>query len=243
MERQGHFCFRYRSFIPLLVIVIGLLSLLSFKYPFGSQLLDQSWGIFCLLVGLIGFGIRVVTIGFVDERTSGRNRNEQVAASLNTTGVYSVVRNPLYFGNFFLGAAAALAIQSPLVFIIYLFAFILMYERIVITEEQFLLKTFGESYSNWAAITPAMIPRIRQWSKPQNGFNWKRTVREEYRVIFMLLLSLAAIEWITESIVAGEPVWFDLFWKFALGFAIASFLVIRFLSKKTSLLRDHADQA
>ncbi|MGC9453013.1 MAG: methyltransferase family protein, partial [Oceanipulchritudo sp.] len=40
--------------------------------------------------------------------TSGRNTKQQVAYSLNTTGFYSVVRNPLYLGNFFMYLGIAL---------------------------------------------------------------------------------------------------------------------------------------
>ena len=34
------------------------------------------------------------------KNTSGRNTHDQVADSLNTSGIYSIVRHPLYVGNF-----------------------------------------------------------------------------------------------------------------------------------------------
>lgn len=55
-----------------------------------------------IYVGLFGFLIRIYTIGFTPKNTLGRNtKEEQIAGELNTKGLYSLTRNPLYVGNFY----------------------------------------------------------------------------------------------------------------------------------------------
>ena len=50
-------------------------------------------------------------MGFAPRGTSGRNTLGQVAEVLNTSGMYSVVRNPLYLGNFVIWLGLALFIK------------------------------------------------------------------------------------------------------------------------------------
>ncbi|WP_289061246.1 methyltransferase [uncultured Alistipes sp.] len=55
-----------------------------------------------LLVSLVGLAVRVRTAGHTPDRTSDRRTAEgQVADEPNTTGIYSVMRNPLYVGDLF----------------------------------------------------------------------------------------------------------------------------------------------
>jgi len=51
--------------------------------------------------------------------------------------MYSMVRNPLYLGNFFMGLAPVLFMHTWWLCVIYVLAFILYYERIIVKEEAF----------------------------------------------------------------------------------------------------------
>src|SRR4051812_39673395 len=102
MVRQGQFLFRWRSLIPLLLLFPAIAALsqsAAIQITLGDTVED------CVvfasyLVSLSGLAIRWITIGFAAPGTSGRNTSEQRADTLNTTGMYSIVKNPLYFGNF-----------------------------------------------------------------------------------------------------------------------------------------------
>ena len=58
---------------------------------------------FCILsiiISFFGMSVRFYTVGITPAGTSGRNRSKQIADKLNTRGMYSITRNPLYFGNY-----------------------------------------------------------------------------------------------------------------------------------------------
>lgn len=64
----------------------------------------------------------MATIGQVPKGTSGRNTSQQVADTLSTDGVYSVVRHPLYLGNFLMCMGVSMMPhQYLLVWIIFVF--------------------------------------------------------------------------------------------------------------------------
>lgn len=107
LEKQGIWLFRYRGTLPLIVLLIGtILYLRTEIYPETFFLEETPYEIYfemlCLLVSLFGLAIRVYTVGYTPRNTSGRNIKKQVADKLNTTGIYSIVRHPLYLGNFFM---------------------------------------------------------------------------------------------------------------------------------------------
>ena len=70
-----------------------------------------------LYIGLFGVLLRLYTVDFTPNNTSGRNTSEgQIADELNTTGLYSLTRNPLYVGNFFMWMGLGFQHRSHLVF-------------------------------------------------------------------------------------------------------------------------------
>ncbi len=235
MESSGKWLFRWRSYFPFLMVLLMIASLRYFTYPFGSVFLQHMWELFCVLVGLCGVAIRGFTAGSVPHKTSGRNTRRQIAASLNTTGMYSIVRNPLYLGNFFMVLAICLFLHIWWIPLIYLLAFMLYYERIVFAEEMFLRQRFGEEYMAWASRTPAFFPRISQWRKPALSFSFRALVRREYQGCFGLIMALFAVDELTEHHLGHgwQP---DAMWIWIVGLATGMYVIVRILHKRTHLL-------
>lgn len=127
----GNWLFRWRSYVPLALLSVLLIALLQFSYPYQSHTLDTVYDFACFGVALLGLGIRVVTVGFVPHGTSGRNTRGQTAARLNTTGTYSIVRHPLYLGNFLIWLGVSLFPREWWCSAIVMLSFLLFYERIV----------------------------------------------------------------------------------------------------------------
>src|SRR5574341_1438089 len=99
---QGNFLFRWRNYTPLLLLPLFFMAApesAKMERVFGEANSD-SWTYLCMGVSLLGLLIRAATVCHAAPGTSGRNRHGQLAESLNTTGMYSIVRHPLYLGNF-----------------------------------------------------------------------------------------------------------------------------------------------
>ncbi len=171
MEKQGNWLFKYRSYLPLAILTIGLIffvwqELYVRKTTVNSSFFEKYYLYLALSISLIGFFIRVYTVGYSARGTSGRNTKDgQVAISLNTTGIYSLVRHPLYLGNFLMWLGVAFLIADIWFTIIFILLFWINYERIMFAEEQFLRKKFGDDYLNWSKDVPLFIPKLRGFQK------------------------------------------------------------------------------
>ena len=100
-ENSGNWLFKRRSWLPVFMIVAGIVTM----YLGNRQaiLYDMRDELIFLGVSLFGQVIRILTVGFAPKNTSGRNTvNGQIADELNVTGIYSILRHPLYLGNFFM---------------------------------------------------------------------------------------------------------------------------------------------
>ena len=102
--KQGNFLYLYRGTLPLVFLASGLFVFIYQIKTRNTELIDQPWYWYVsLTIGLIGLLIRCITIGQAADHTSGRNtQTGQVAHDLNTTGLYSMLRHPLYLGNYFM---------------------------------------------------------------------------------------------------------------------------------------------
>jgi hypothetical protein len=206
-----------------------------FRYPGDSHALDLARELSALGIALAGFALRVATVGFVPKGTSGRGTRRLKAHELNTTGIYSVVRHPLYLANFliFLGFLVALAHAWLLVSSAALYW--LYYERIILAEEGFLRARHGTDYQVWAATTPALVPRLSRWRRPALPFCWRSALRREYATLYMLVSTFAVIELAGDYRVRGCVV-LDPFWAYAFGLCTAFYAGVRVIKKQTRLL-------
>ena len=215
LKQQGDFLFKYRSYFPLLFIALAFTAIAyrhqhSYAYSSTVLLISEFMQSIAIYVGLFGFLIRVYTIGFTTKNTSGRNTKEgQIADELNTKGLYSLTRNPLYVGNFFMWMGTVLFTGVFWFFVLFVFIFWLYYERIIYAEEVFLREKFGNNYLNWAEKTPIFIPNNLSYDHPIMTFDWKKIIIKEKTGLFMLFL---------------------VFFGFQLfsGFVITHFLVVEF---------------
>jgi protein-S-isoprenylcysteine O-methyltransferase Ste14 len=239
--RSGSWLFRHRSYLPLVLFAPVLLQMRHYTYPGGTVAGDRSWEGFCLLVSLVGLGIRVYAVGCAPAGTSGRNTREgQVANVLNTTGLYSVVRHPLYLGNFLMWMGVALLPRSAWLAVVIALAFWLYYERIMFAEEEFLRAKFGEPYVAWASATPAFFPRLfgarPRWQPSALPFSLRNALRREYSGLFGLVASFFVVDAVGES-AALHRLHVDPLWAAILLVTFVVYGVLLSLKRYTRVLR------
>jgi protein-S-isoprenylcysteine O-methyltransferase Ste14 len=234
-RKQGEWLFRWRSFLPIILVPLVAVALSQMKIERVNEW-TYIWDYSCLAVSFLGLFVRVITVGFVPEQTSGRNTRQQVAAQVNTTGIYSIVRHPLYVGNFLIGLGVALVQGVWWLPVIYVLTFWIYYERIMFAEEAFLRQKFGQTYQRWASATPAFFPRFSQWRKPELPFSWLNVLGREYSALMLIILCHAGQEFFERLILDHRVVW-EVFWATLLFGGLATYFALRWINRNTKLLR------
>ncbi|MDR2788931.1 MAG: isoprenylcysteine carboxylmethyltransferase family protein [Candidatus Accumulibacter sp.] len=235
---QSGFCFfRWRSYLPLLFLPVFVLALRDFSYPGGSEALDHLWEVFCVAIAVSGLTLRTLTVGHVPRNTSGRNMRRQKADALNTTGIYSIVRHPLYLGNFLVWIGLALFARDGWFLLVAILAFLLYYERIMLAEEEFLRTKFGAEFEAWARRTPALVPAFRKWRSPILSFSWKFVLARENPTWLATVVMFFLLEVIGDFF-AGKMPHVDLGWILLVSATMVFYVVSRWMKKRNLLFVD-----
>ncbi len=239
LRKQGDFLFKYRSYLPLVLLVAGICTKIYQETTGNGKEIngEELMGSAAIFLGFLGLGIRVVTIGYTPKNTSGRNTTEgQIAAVLNTKGMYSLTRNPLYLGNYFMWASIAMLTGNIWFVLLFSLGFWIYYERIIYAEEDFLRNRFGRPYLEWAAKTPIFLPRNLRYKKPDLPFNWKKVARNEKSGLLYLFLLFWFFETLGEYIEEGRLVIEENWIYFGLASSSLLYLVLKYLKTKSMLL-------
>ena len=235
---QGNFLFKNRSYLPVLIILPGL-----WVYVQGLADFDASktvtWELICLGISVVGLIIRMIAVGYSAENTSGRNTNEgQIADYINTTGPYSVVRHPLYLGNYFMWLGIACLTRNLWFIVAFTFVYWLYYERIMYAEEEFLRDKYGERYATWAKGVPAFIPALSKWTKSKLSFSWIKIIRQEKAGILNLFLVFFVFKLLESYFSKGDIMQFSRPWFFALLGSFVWYVMIKLFQKAGKLKID-----
>lgn len=237
MAQSGANLFRWRSYLPLAFLPFLILAAMQgeqIEMTLGDSIGD-GFELACIGLVILGQGLRIWTVGHVPRGTSGRNVQGQLAEVLNTTGIYSVVRNPLYLANCIMYLGVALFSQSLILALVMGLILLPYYERIIAAEEVFLSAKFGATYDDWAARTPAFFPKFTGWVPSSLPFCWRTVIRREQASVYAAVVALYLLELGLHNLGPwDEPM--SVVWHWTL--AVATVLEIAaFLAKtRTSLL-------
>ncbi len=105
-----------------------------------------------LALAVMGQGWRIFAAGVIC-------KNKQLA----TTGAYSLLRHPLYLGNFLILAGFTLASGNWVVALVVFFFFLFYYPAAIHYEDTKLEDIFGDDWRAWSGNIPAMFPTSLKW--------------------------------------------------------------------------------
>jgi protein-S-isoprenylcysteine O-methyltransferase Ste14 len=233
-ENSGNWLFRRRSWLPVFMIVAGIVVMyLGNRQALFFDLRDE---MIFLGVSIFGELIRIMTVGFAPKNTSGRNTvTGQIAEDLNMTGLYSLVRHPLYVGNFFMWLGPVLFLRSAWFGILFCLVYWLYYERIMFAEEQFLRRKFGDAYDKWSQTVGAFIPFPFRYIAPSLPFSLRNVLKREYNSLVNIFLIFAILD-IFRNFFLLERIYMTEIWMWLLIGAAGIWLIIRSVHKYTKWL-------
>jgi hypothetical protein len=90
---------------------------------------------------------------------------------LASTGAYSLVRHPLYLGNFLILVGFAIAGGNWVVMAVVAFFFLFYYPAAIRYEDYKLEGIFGEEWRSWSSDIPGMFPTRLKW-QPNQDASW-----------------------------------------------------------------------
>ena len=233
LERSGNWLFKRRGWLPL-TIFLPALALIYFGDELRYEFNISAEMIF-LAVSLFGQVIRAITIGRTPRGTSGRNVKGQKAQELNTSGIYSIVRHPLYLGNFFMFLGPVLFIRSVWFTLLFALAYWLYYERIMFAEEQFLRVKFGEKYDIWSEKVRSFVPTFRNHTRATLPYSFRNVLKREYNGFGNIFFTFALLDFVRNISIYGQYK-LTLTWQWLLIAGAIIWLVLRILHKGTNLL-------
>lgn len=108
---------------------------------------------------LAGFALAVIGQGWRIYAAGVIYKNKRLA----TTGAYSLVRHPLYLGNFLILAGFTLACGNWIIALLVAFFFLFYYPAAIRYEDTKLESIFDDDWRAWSGNIPAMFPTSMKW--------------------------------------------------------------------------------
>jgi protein-S-isoprenylcysteine O-methyltransferase Ste14 len=195
MIEIGNFFFKYRNF---LFIFLYLALFIPSPQIFTEDALGEDYYFYPLISGLLitvfGQLIRGVTISLAYIVRGGSDK-KVYAEQLVTEGVFNHCRNPLYVGNILMLVGVGILINSLLFICVFIPLFLFIYQAIVLAEENFLRKKFGQQFNAYCARVSRWMINFRNIGKTISSmyFNGKRWLIKEYNTQTVWLLGIIVI--------------------------------------------------
>ena len=113
---------------------------------------------------------------------------------LASTGAYSLVRHPLYLGNFLILAGFTLASANWGVVALVAFFFLFYYPAAIRYEDHKLEKIFGDEWRTWSQGRPAMLPYKLGWRANEDAdWNLRQSIIRNGELVYTIFEVAAAV--------------------------------------------------
>ncbi|MBN1688408.1 MAG: hypothetical protein JW893_04850 [Candidatus Omnitrophica bacterium] len=207
--RLGNRLFRWRRWFYLLPVSLMIFYSENLKYLFKSYVYDELFEIASFGVVALGLAIRFWASG--SSHRSFVKKEKEWHFHSQTQGVFSIVRNPYFVGEFFILLGLSLPLLSLRLVLLSLFLFLLLYTPIVLSRERMLEDRFKEAYEAYRRKIPLCIPSFRHWEKGRVHFRWDVALEKETNIIVIVSFFCFFIEQYKDIIIKGawdsQPIW------------------------------------
>ncbi len=237
IENQGNFLFKYRGQFPVILFLLSIPFIYLTDYRYIDDTLTSILISISIVLCLIGFLVRFYTIATSAKDTSGRNTQQQVANSLNTKGIYSIMRHPLYFGNFLIWLGIAISTFNFYFIIFMSLIFWIYYERIMLVEEKFLESKFKNNFNFWSNKVPAFFPSFVNFESADISFSYLTILRREYSSVLSAVIGFVFIE-LVKNYVDKNDFFISVYSIVVLIVTLIIVLILRYLKHNTTILNE-----
>ena len=178
---------RVRRYIALPLAVLTLLCLRPLL-PAGSPFINELTDWLGVGIALLGQGLRGWAWG----------SNAPVATQrVRTRGPYALMRHPLYTGNLLIAWGLLLIFHNPWAYLFCGLSFVLLYQVVIVVEEQQMEERAGESYRQYVASgVPRFVPDLRRLPEAVRTsvpFSWRLAGKKEYESVLGLVAGAGAL--------------------------------------------------
>ncbi|MGE5108029.1 MAG: methyltransferase family protein [Sphingobacteriales bacterium] len=142
---------------PLFYVVVFLISIFVQKYvPVNDAFLHTSIAIYIFYILIVAalFFLLPALLQFL--KTKNTLVTIKAASSLQTSGIYAITRNPMYLGLLILYTGIAFKTGNTWTFIFIPILILLINQFVILNEEKYLERAFGNDYLSYKA-------KVRRW--------------------------------------------------------------------------------
>lgn len=186
IKKIGKFLFSNRSYTPIPFLFAAIL----FINPTKDSI------VIGLLLVIIGEIIRIWSVSYAGSET--RATAEVGGSILVTQGPFAIIRNPLYTANIFIYTGIGIMTNSlfPYLQIIGIIYFLVQYYCIIIAEEEYLEKYFGEKYLKYKKSVGRFFYIFRSIPneiKSDIKFNLMKGLKSESKTLIAIIFNVFLI--------------------------------------------------
>jgi len=135
------------------------------------------------IVAALGQAWRIYAAGVI-------YKNRQLA----TTGAYSLVRHPLYLGNFLILAGFTLACGNWIVVVVVTLFLLFYYPAAIRYEDHKLEGIFGNEWRAWSGCIPGMFPTRLRWQANEDAeWNMRQSLVRNGELIYTVFMAACAV--------------------------------------------------
>lgn len=230
----GNFFFKYRN---ILFIFLYLALFIPSPDLFSQEVFGPAYFWWPVIIGLVvtvsGQAIRGATIGLAYIIRGGKD-GEVYAEELVTQGIFNHCRNPLYLGNILMLLGVGILSNSLIYISLVIPFFLFIYQAIVLAEEAFLRRNFGQKFNEYCSKVNRWLPNLKGLGTTFNSMEFKgrRWLLKEYNTQYVWLNGIVLVTLFTYPEITGNnPGHRNLLLAFILPVLLAGYLVIRYLKK------------